>query len=195
LPAIWEKTSGNAFIRRDLLDIYRTVIGKFTHVAYVRWVQLVKACENGSVSVEKVRGQAKLCKALLVSLKDGLALADEYRLYPTLLALGKAHKVYDGFEITLKHNVLNRYCRTGIYELVKEVFLPEWEALNDVIQDGLTGAGLRLNTETAFAERQRAIENAFFEKPLAAMNEGAPVPAVETFVGGLKTLQRLKENL
>jgi hypothetical protein len=177
------------------LDIYRTVIGKFTHLAYMRWLQVIKSCESGETTVEAVDKQAEICKEMLIALENGLALADEYRLYPTLLALNKAHKVYDGFEITLKHNVLNRYCRAGIYELVKEVFLPEWEALNCVIQDGLTGAGLSVNTETVFAERQRAIENAFFEKPLATMNEGAPVPAVETFVGGLKTLQRLKENL
>ncbi|MBQ4269610.1 MAG: hypothetical protein IJB97_08190 [Clostridia bacterium] len=195
LPAIWEKASGNAFIRRDLLDIYRTVIGKFTHVAYVRWAQLVKACEDGSVSVEKVREHAKLCKALLVSLKDGLALADEYRLYPTLLALGKAHKVYDGFEITLKNNVLNRYCRAGIYELVKEVFIPENEALEQVITDGLQGAGLRLNAETAFAERQKQIERAFFEKPLLEMNEETAKPAKDAFVDGLETLKRLQKQL
>ena len=195
LPALWEKASANAFIRRDILDIYRTVIGKFTHLAYMRWLLVIKSCESGETTVEAVDKQAEICKEMLIALENGLALAEEYRLYPTLLALNKAHKVYDGFEITLKHNVLNRYCRTGIYELVKEVFLPEWEALKTVIKDGLQGAGLGLNTETAFANRQKEIENAFFEKPLAAMNEEAQMPAVETFLSGLEALKRLQENL
>lgn len=179
------------FIRRDTLDIYRTVLGKFTHLAYMKLARTANAYKTGNATIADVEGCFADCKNLLGALADGLSLAEEYCLYDTLGALNKAHKVYDGFEITLKQNVLNRYCRTGVYEIVKEVFLPECEALRKVLVKDLP-RGLDVETEKAFAEAQKKIESVFFTKPLSEMNENKTLDVKTVFENGIKVLKNFQ---
>ena len=69
------------------------------------------------------------------------------------------------FERTLKENADNPYCRSYIYELVREVYLPEMRLLFSNIAE----KGGRRDHRADCRERAQEINRAFLDKPLSEM--------------------------
>jgi hypothetical protein len=72
------------------------------------------------------------------------------------------------FEPTLKHNLVNVYCRQAAYEPENYLFLDEARAYYDWVERNLT-AGNRCEWVWDLDEKKTALYDAFIEKPLAEM--------------------------
>lgn len=112
---------------RDLFDIVRTIIGRFTD-AFLLFAEL-EYCENG-IS-EKVLAGLGYAKQLLSELCILLASHKDYSLYGSLIKLSEEAEVNPSFEATLKNNSECEYCRSYIYENTRCLYIPELDIIID----------------------------------------------------------------
>lgn len=123
LADINERTT-TAFIRRDSIDIVRTVCGRFLN--YMLVTVIFGFCDNGKIN--KIREKYF---ALLSSLSELVRFNTDFSLYESLKELEKAAPVNPNFERTLKQNILNWYCRQCCSELIDFVFKDEAQLVFD----------------------------------------------------------------
>lgn len=157
----------NAFILRDITDIARTILSRYTNINLIlQAIEIINYRQSG-FGKETSFIYAEKAKKLLELLMKVLSLHQDYSLYQTLLDVNATQKVYDGFEITLKNNTINWYCRTGIYESVKEVFIPEFDAMQNVLNECLETGEFNQSRIEKFAEISEDIVKDYLKKPLS----------------------------
>ena len=126
----------NEFIRRDITDIARTIIGRYAHVYLTAEAGQIVACRKGENKEREVYALGDAVKDLLRCLCNVLSTHEDFSLAATLREINKTEKVYEGFEETFKNNTSCLYCRQNVYETVKELFIPENEVVQRLIREG-----------------------------------------------------------
>lgn len=163
LAAINAETE-DKFIRRDTIDIARTVCGRFLNYL------LAKAFFRFGMpaETEEIRIVYQRLTALLSEL---LRHTKDFSVYETLLQLRETAPVNPDFERTLKENILNNYCRQYAVELIDSVFQKEGEAVFDWLQKPYEQAELRRISadicrefmQTPLSDMQKKAENSLPE--------------------------------
>jgi len=95
-------------------------------------------------------------------------------MYATLAHQGKNRPVNPWFADALKDNILNDYCRTAAYELVKFVYLKEADVLAGWMEECIAaGNGAPVPGEI-WADARTKIFDEFKALPLAQMHGDSP---------------------
>ncbi|MBQ8508424.1 MAG: hypothetical protein IJ493_00775 [Clostridia bacterium] len=157
------------FLRRDVCDIARTVLGRYVDCA-IRLCEVLYGKKDSYLS-DAMDAAVSLMKAL----RDLLAAHEDYSLLDSLNRLRAVTDTNPNFEITLKRNAENNYCRSYIYENAAYLYLPEMEILFDEVKKAAaSGADIHRG---AVNSRMEANRERFWSTPLAVMNQ-ADKPAL-----------------
>ena len=115
----------DAFQRRDVIDLARTIIDRSIIAARYRLVRDHKAWCSGGLSADKVKRSAAAFLKLVDAGTDVLALHTDYSLgesYDRLCEDGDA--IAPQFEKVLLDNAANSYCRSHHYEIAAGWYKP-----------------------------------------------------------------------
>lgn len=159
------------FIRRDTIDILRTIIGRCVNYGIMSLGKMVALWRNNQMDEQSIKKQCDSCLALIELLGDLLGMHEDYSMNETLKRLKSTSKVNPLFENTLKNNVADSYCRTYNYELVKYLCVPEakfyfsW-LLNEVNNNKRQG----WSEKPEFAQRKKEFMSNFKKNSLSSMD-------------------------
>jgi len=146
------------FIRRDVTDICRTLIGRYMNYILMRIILLADT------------DNAKACKLregfdkLLRLMGELLAQHEDYSLFASLKKLSEEAPVTDGFEQTLKRNCLANYCRSYISEPTRFLYPKEASAVLDWL---CTDKSVRVDID--FTAISASLAEEFMKTPLEQM--------------------------
>ena len=164
----------NSFAHRDCVDLVRSVITQKLHIDYMDACIAVSAWQKGKLSGETVMEKWAHCGKLLAAFADVLDSHPDYSMYQTLCDQGKNRPVNPYFADALKDNLLNDYCRTAAFELVKFVYCKEAAVFENWVGDSLAIGKLQ-PADTFETERTRIFDE-FKALPFEKMHE---VPACD----------------
>lgn len=192
-PAGWD----DELWRRDAIDIARTILGRAIKVALLRGCVAMEAWRSGRGDEREIRAMEAASQGLMRQLADLLELSDDYSLHAVMGRLSRAQelggvapRMNPHSELTLKGNSENSYCRAHQYELVRHVYRAEleeyWKWVDGRLRAGEKGPWAR---PAAFGEKRKAIQDRFYETPLAEMAPARPRSAA----GLRETLDRTRE--
>ena len=116
---------------------------------------------------------------MLSAFADLLDAHPDYSMYQTLQDQAKNRPINPYFADALKDNLLNDYCRTAAFELVKFVYCKEAAVFESWVRDSLA-AGKLQPTDTFETERTRIFDE-FKALPFAKMHE-APACDLRTAI-------------
>lgn len=159
------------FIVRDITDILRTIVARYVNVNLILEGGEIYEYRNGKAGKEKIIKYTNNAKELLNLLSKLLSTHSDFSLYNTLTEIGKFQKIYDGFERTLKNNSTNRYCRTAVFETVREVLIPEMEEAQNAIRECLISGRFNQSVIDDFKIKSVDVVEKYLEKPLAEINK------------------------
>ncbi len=159
------------FLRRDVLDLARTCAARTLHYGLLKMVFAFERWRNFQGTQQEVLDRLELCGKMLDLFGRLLAAHPDYSMYETLLLLQKHPQCNPNFEKTLKGNAENGYCRAYIYELVGEIYCPEFALAADIIRQRLTQDNHEqlLMPEDALKTKLKQIADRFYQKPLREM--------------------------
>lgn len=162
------------FVLRDVVDIVRSVLVQKLHIDYIDACIAFAKWQRREESAETVCAKLAANRKLLAGLGDILDAHEDYSMYATLLHQGKNRPVNPYFADALKDNILNDYCRTAAFELVKFVYIKEADVLAGWMTDCMTaGEGMPVPAEE-FNEARTRIFDEFKALPLAEMHPNTP---------------------
>lgn len=148
------RLSDNAFIRRDVIDLVRTMLGRYLNLI------IMVALENSNTEeIKKLKSQYQKLMNVMVRL---LGTSPEFSMWETLKDLRKTAPVNPNFEITLKRNLCNFYCLQPAYEVASVIFSHEIDAGFDFLLSENKDK-VKLN------EEREKILSVFWETPLSEM--------------------------
>lgn len=155
--AFVNETERGLFVRRDSIDIVRTIISRFLN--YI----LVACLYDFDGASKKIDVLENIYAHLLELLGELCRYGADFSLYESLWALEKTAPTNPNFEKTLKQNIVNEYCRQCCIELIDEIFSHE---------TSLVFAWLRKRDDlTPYRRKAAKIEADFMQKPLADMQK------------------------
>ena len=158
------------FVVRDCVDLVRSVITEKLHIDLMDACIAFSAWQKGKESAETVLAKWDACEKLMAGFADVLDTHGDYSMYRTLVDQGKNRKVNPYFEDALKDNLLNNYCRTAAFELVKFVYCKELAVYKKWVTDSIAaGKAGGLPAETFKTERDRIFDR-FKALPLKDMH-------------------------
>ncbi len=175
LPDLFSKLAGlpygtgDAFVDRDAIDLARTVAGRVFSVALYRYAAAQGDWLAGQADAAAVKVAGDRCTAILTALRDILALHDDYSMNASMAKLQAVHPVNPCFEQALKGNAENGYCRTYIYELFNDYYLPQLSLYTKWVDERVAGGDIKSPMKPAKPLPMQAVVDAFYAKPLAAM--------------------------
>ncbi len=157
-----EELLSNEFARRDIVDIIRTIIGRFLDFI------IIEALKNtGNIVV--VNSLKNIYFSLLKCMKNVLEISDDFSIYETLEYLKSVAPTNPEFEKTLKRNICNGYCAQPAFELMDSVFSCVAEAFFDML--------LNKDAKTnSLEEETNKIFDAFLEVPLEQLKPKKELP-------------------
>lgn len=182
--------TGDAFVDRDAIDLARTVAGRLFSVALYRYAATQGDWLAGRADAAAVNAAGARCTALLTALRDLLALHDDYSMNASLAKLRAVHPVNPAFEQALKGNAENGYCRTYIYELFDDYYLPQWALYTKWVEARVAGGDVRSPMKPAAPLPMKAITDAFYAKPLAEMARPQAPRTRDAYRGAVERLAR-----
>lgn len=162
--------SDNAFLRRDFLDLARTVVSRVQSYTFAKLELSMEAWRKRKCAADQV---VRLLEALgkTVELESALLDAHEdYSLYDSLKLLEEKHKTNPDFEATLKGNAENFYCRSYASELFKGVYLPEMKVLSEWITNKIrSGDRSEWRRPEGFEAQEKTIQDTFYTTALSKL--------------------------
>ena len=161
--------TGDAFVDRDAIDLARTAAGRAFSVALYRYAAAQGDWLAGRADAAAVNAAGGRCTAVLTALRDILALHDDYSMNASMAKLQAVHPVNPCFEQALKGNAENGYCRTYIYELFDDYYLPQWALYTKWVESRVTGGDAKSPMKPAAPLPMKEVVDAFYAKPLAEM--------------------------
>ncbi|MDX9867073.1 MAG: alpha-N-acetylglucosaminidase TIM-barrel domain-containing protein [Kiritimatiellia bacterium] len=161
--------TGDGRVDRDAIDLARTVAGRLFTVALCRYIIVQSDWKQGKAEAGAVTAAGERCTALLTTLRDVLALHDDYSMNASMAKLRAVHPVNPCFEQTLKGNAENGYCRTYIYELFDDYYLPQLALYTQWVGERVAGGDRNPPMKPAKALPMQAVVDRFYAKPLADM--------------------------
>ena len=173
----------NPFVRRDLMDLAHSLLEQIAHYGMLRMALWRAQFQAGEDVGERILAQCDAIYATSEILGRLLTCHEDYSMNATMDGLKRVSPVNPVFEPTLKHNLVNGYCRQAACEPWNYLYLPEQRLYFDWVKENVRannrGEWVRVPEET-----RRALYQAFMDKPLDEMR---PVP------GDLKALLRQAE--
>jgi len=160
---------GNALVDRDAIDLARSVAGRTFSYAFYRYVIAQGEWAQGRIDAGAVKAAGGRCTTILTALRDILALHDDYSMNVSMAKLKAIHPVNPCFEQTLKGNAENGYCRTYIYELFNEYYLPQLALYTDWVNARVAGGDTKSPMKPVKPLPMQVIVDAFYAKPLEQM--------------------------
>ncbi len=162
------------FVRRDCVDLIRSALTQKLHIDYLETAIAFADWQRGTGSGEAVREKLLQNERLLDAFAELLSAHEDYSMYKTLCHQGQNRPINPYFEDALKDNILNDYCRTAAYELVKFVYTKEAAALGAWMTDCIRGGTYKAPD---FTETLQTVFDAFKAVPLASMHAETQIPA------------------
>ena len=99
---------------------------------------------------------------------------EDYSLNRSLAKLQAIHSVNPCFEQTLKGNAENGYCRTYIYELFNDYYVPQLALYTCWADERVAGGDTKSPMKPAKPLPMQAVADAFYAKPLVEMAPRTP---------------------
>ena len=186
-------------LKRDITDISRTVLGRFTDCA-IRLAEILYLSKNKAMFDAM---EAAVC--LMKLLCKVLASHSDFSLLETLNGLKRTTEVNPNFEKTLKTNAAGYYCRSHISENAAYLYLPEMEILFDEVKKSFI-SGKPINRDS-LVMRIDVNTKKYHETPLYEMdiekpddlhdilNSAADVIENINFCLGFQNVKNITENL
>jgi hypothetical protein len=175
LPDLFSKLAGlpygtgDAFVDRDAIDLARTVAGRVFSYALYRYAVAQGDWLRGKVDAADVKAAGERCASILKALRDILALHDDYSMNVSLSKLQTIQPVNPCFEQALKGNAENGYCRTYIYELFNDYYLPQLALYTRWVDERVASGEAKGPLRPAKPLPMQAVVDGFYAKPLAEM--------------------------
>lgn len=107
------------FIARDVMDIARTVLGRYMNFMLL---ELVLCADEDA---QKAKEIGRRFMKLMDVMADLLYLHEDYSLSATMRKMEQEHPVTPGFETTLKRNATCDYCRSYVAECCRYLYMEE----------------------------------------------------------------------
>lgn len=170
LKALEPSFAGDEFLRRDSIDIRRTIIARLIELHMARIGLQARTWREGGSSEGLLR-ELDIVRSLGRRFSDTLAESPEFSLYQALEDLKRKHPTNPNFEYTLKGNAENSYCRSHVYELSRYIYEPAFEVFAKWIKARVASGDRRPWVGTA-GERDvhfKKIVEDFYSRPLAEM--------------------------
>ena len=166
--ATWKLDKVHPFIKRDILDLIRTVAARCLAYTFADLLLAIREWVNGMDDFSKAEKLFDQVRELEVIFADLLGASDEYSLYTSLLDLqSKKHPCNPNFEYTLKGNAENSYCRTFITELFTEIYIPELDACREILRDMVKDG--KWNPSALEDPRMKIPRDKFYDTPLKSI--------------------------
>ena len=125
LAALGDVDWEGEFVRRDALDIVRTVLDRKLMVAFEELMQAYHGCRAAKVSAAEVKAKADRHVALLSALTDLLELHTDYSVAESFDRLNAVERIRNpAFERVLFENSSCQYCMSHQFEYAKGWYLP-----------------------------------------------------------------------
>lgn len=160
-----------AFVVRDTIDLARMAAARAVEYSLFSYVTAMEAWRNGTGDGDKPL--TCLSKSMEIGglLYNIISASKEFSLYASLQALQDKHETNPNFEVTLKGNAENGYCRTQVSELVSNVYLPELTGITSWVVDRIASGNKAPWTDArpAFLEIHKAVQEQFYKEPLENM--------------------------
>ena len=157
----------NTMISRDIADILRTLVSRYANVALVCEAEQIVSYRETKKGKERIYEYKNRAKELLDLLEKILSAHKDFSLYDTLSYIMEKPYAFKNFEKTLKNNTINYYCRTSIYESVKEVYKEEVAFAQQLILSCVESGKYDEGLVQVFDERSKTIVNRYLEKSLS----------------------------
>ena len=92
----------------------------------------------------------------------------------SMAKLQSIHPLNPCFEQTLKGNAENGYCRTYIYELCSECYLPQLALYTKWVDERVASGNTKSPMKPATALPMKGVVDGFYAKPLIEMTSRVP---------------------
>lgn len=168
LYALSEDSLENAFVRRDVMDLAHSLLEQITHYGMLYLALQCARFADGADNGEVILRQCHAVYAVSEIIASLLACHEDYSMNATLDGLKAAAPVNPIYETTLKHNLVNGYCRQAAYEPWKFLYLDEQKVYFDWINRQIT-QNVRGIWSRDTAKQRAALYQTFMDRPLATM--------------------------
>ena len=156
------------FIRRDTVDIMKTVSFKMLQYTCAEALYEMRESTQGS-DASAIKEKLTRVKKMLSALGDVLGLSEDYSMLASYNDLSKNREINPAFAEAYRENVVNHYCRTGIYEVVKGIYEKEVDVFNKWAFERLDGNRSFSYTPDLKEAKDRIFEE-FMETPLESFH-------------------------
>lgn len=185
LPA---EVLNNKFAMRDCMDLMRSAISQILQICYVDTCIAYMDLQKGEGDADRVLKALDFYSSLMDSFGDLLYLHDDYSMYKTLCDQAKNRPINPAFADTLKDNLLNNYCRTAAFELVRFVYCKEITVFSDWIKSRIAENNLESLLPESFPTERERIFNEFKALPFEEMQKYPAKNFAEAIDGVLKVI-------
>ena len=157
--ALSEDVFKEPFVRRDVVDILKTIMMKKMQYACIKLSFSIMRWCRGENEEKGIKALMDYIEQMLDIFGDVLGLHEDNSMYYSLLDLGKNREVNPCFEDALKDNVVNWYCRTSVYEVVKGVYQKEFDVFKKwMLQNLAINNRTDLDMSNFQSEKERIFE-------------------------------------
>ncbi|MEG0767672.1 MAG: hypothetical protein RR482_08140, partial [Clostridia bacterium] len=168
LRALADIAPDTAMLRRDMVDIARTLLGRRIHFGLMHLQCMVRDWKMDACARADIDAQLAILPEAMQSLAALLGCHADYSMYASLLQLGQECPVNPDFEPTLKHNLVNGYCRQYAYEPMAYLFLDECRVYCTWVRTRLDAQDKGI-WQVDFRPQETALYARFMATPLAQM--------------------------
>ena len=169
--ALPDEALENPMIKRDVLDMVRTIIGRYAHIAMLFQGLAIIDCKEGKNAKARVKELGENVLALIKALPEVLAIGKDYSVYETWKALHEETEVYPAFEYTLKKNSIAPYDRHNFLEQVTTVYIEENEWLQQVLINAVETNEYSPEVIDKYLAKRKEVVDAYYEIPLEEINK------------------------
>lgn len=158
----------NAFVRRDMFDIARTLVERRMCYAQCKLMILREEWENGADTAQQMYALMDALEAMWPVYTEMILADEELSMYHTLVNLDKVCPVNPEFELALKHNLVNEYCRQPAWEPSAYLYPQENKAWYDWMRANIVQNN-HDEWEWTLGETADHLYKQFMDMPLAEM--------------------------
>lgn len=156
------------FIRRDTVDIMKTIVLKKLQCVYYKLGYSLERWFGGKDEKTQIKKTLEYGERMLDLFGDVLSLHEDNSMFYSFLDLKKNREINPHFESALKDNALSWYCRQGIFEAVNGVYKKEFEIFKNWVIE-------RLDSN----DRQSVAHDYFYEEKNRIFEEFKAIPMEE----------------
>ena len=128
LAALPNEAWQDGFILRDGVDLARSIIGRMMNLICMKAM-----VQRNRQKLDEIEALRPTLIRLLDDLTVILACHDDHSMNATLEKIANTCPINKNFELTLKRNIANTYCRQYAYEMVRELYPKEINYVFDIL--------------------------------------------------------------